>query len=113
MRHQAHRRKRGKKAMPRMHTVPTHLKTPETILSLAGVNLSIRQFLLVLIGASLSYRLWLFLGFLNGFLPGRLLVAVLPFGLALLVAFVQLAGRSLEVWLLVVLRFAVRPHILV
>src|SRR5579871_4085524 len=98
------------------HVVPTHLRTPETMLTLAGITLSVRQFLLLLLGAAMSYDLWLHLAMLGRWPAGlvlRLCVAVMPFGLAGAVAFVRLAGRALEIWVLVLLRYHRRPRLLV
>ena len=69
---------------PRHHThlVPTHVRTPETLLTLAGVSLSVKQFLLLLVGVALSYRVWLLLGILAQLPAGQVLrwiMTVLPF----------------------------------
>ncbi len=98
------------------HLVPTHLHTPETAFSFGSVSISVRQFLIVLIGSAISYDLWLHLTFF-AHLPGgyiaRLVLALLPVSLTLALAFLTYAGRSLEVWLLVLLRFWGRPKRLV
>ena len=100
----------------RNHVVPTHLRTPETILTLGGVSLSVRQFLLLLLGAALGYNLWLHLAFL-AMLPGgqivRLLLAGVPMLVAIALAFVRVAGRTLDRWLLVLLLYRQRPKRLV
>ena len=44
--------------MARTHVVPTHLKVPETVLTIGGLNLSVRQFFLLLLGLALGYQLW-------------------------------------------------------
>lgn len=97
----------------RTHLVPTHIKTPETLLTLAGVSLSVRQFLLLLTGVSLSYRLWLALTPL-AFLPaGTILqgvLAALPLGAALAFAFVFIAGRALDSWCVITIRYVLRPR---
>lgn len=95
------------------HIVPTHLRTPETLLTLAGFNLSIRQFLLLLLGATMSYNLWLHLALLGSSLAGqvlRLALALFPVLLTGLFAFVRLAGRTLDRWLLVLLWYLGRPR---
>ena len=102
--------------MPRTHTVPTHLKVPETVLSIAGVNISVRQFFVLLIGLAISYQLWSALSVFAGiaiFAVGRWIAAVLLLLLALAFAFVRLTGRTLDLWLLVLLRYALRPRRLV
>lgn len=97
----------------RTHVVPTHVRTPETLLTLAGVNLSVRQFLLILVGIALSYRVWLALALLSA-LPGgqvaRGVLTAIPLGMALAFAFVKLAARSLDAWCVVMLRYLLRPH---
>ena len=57
--------------------VPTHLKTPETVLALGGLSLSARQFLLLLVGAALSYDLWKHLEALITFPAGVFLAGAL------------------------------------
>ena len=97
----------------RTHLVPTHVRTPETLLTLAGVSLSVRQFLLILVGIALSYRIWLALGVLASLPAGQVVQWVLtaiPFLVALAFAFISLAARSLDVWFVVMLRYALRPH---
>jgi hypothetical protein len=100
----------------RTHVVPTHLHTPETAFSIGSVGISVRQFLVLLIGSAISYDLWLHLVALAG-LPGgqivRLLTALVPVSLTLAIAFLKIAGRPLETWLLVLLRFWGRPRRLV
>ena len=97
------------------HVVPTHLRTPETLLTIAGLNLSIRQFLLLLLGAATSYNFWLHLEALGFFGAGigqlfRLLLALLPTLVAMAFAFLRLAGRTLDRWLLVTLWYLGRPR---
>jgi hypothetical protein len=98
------------------HVVPTHLQTPETVLSLGGLSLSARQFLLLLVGAALAYDLWKHLEALLT-VPGGILLAAaltaLPFLGACALAFGRLAGRDLASWGLVLLRYLVRPTHLV
>ncbi len=100
----------------RSHVVPTHLHTPETVFSCGSLSISVRQFLVVLIGSALSYDLWLHLAALSH-VPGgqiaRLVLALLPMSLTLALAFLSIAGRALEIWLLVLLRFWGRPKRLV
>src|SRR5690242_13391122 len=94
---------------PRKHIVPTHLNLPDQVLTLWSFQLSARQLLLLLVGAGIGGTLWQHLAVLaqHG-LPGealRLILALLPFLLALFVACYQYAGRYLEVWLVVLLRY--------
>jgi hypothetical protein len=95
------------------HLVPTHIRTPETLITLAGVSLSVRQFLLILVGISLSYRLFLMLSVLALFPAGQILrwaLATLPLCVALAFAFVTLAARSLDAWCVVAVRYSLRPR---
>jgi hypothetical protein len=98
------------------HLVPTHVRAPETLLTLAGVSLSVRQFLLLLVSVALGYQVWRLCSGLAFGPAGQLLrglLTALPSGVALLCAFVSLAGRPLEIWGVVWLRYALRPHYLI
>ena len=102
--------------MRKSYVVPTHLRTPETILTLGGVSLSVRQFFLLLLGAAFSYDLWLHAGLLATFPGGQVLrglLAVVPALVAIALASVRIAGRGLDRWLLVVLLYRLRPKRLV
>lgn len=97
----------------RTHLVPTHVRTPETLITLAGVSLSIRQFLLILVGVALSYRVWLLFAVLSLVPAGQVLrwaLTVIPCCVALAFAFVSLAARTLDAWCVVMLRYAMRPR---
>jgi len=91
-------------------------------------GLTARQLLLLLLGCSIGYNLWHQLGLLSVYathsahgahgvfatyvLVGQLLriiVALLPVGATLALAFIHLAGRPLEVWLFVLVRYWNRP----
>ena len=99
--------------LPRRHIVPTHLNLPDQVLTLWSFSLTVRQLLLLLVGAGLGGTLWQHLAVLGQYgVPGealRLLLALLPFLLALIIACYQYAGRSLEVWCVVLLRYRLRP----
>jgi hypothetical protein len=98
------------------HIVPTHLGTPETVLSFGGLSLSARQFLLLLIGAALSYDAWKHLEFLISLPAGIVLASagsLLPMLLACACAFGQIAGRDLAPWALTLVRYLTRPRRLV
>ncbi len=100
-------------AARRTHLVPTHVRTPETLITLAGVSLSVRQFLLILVGIALSYRVWLLLSVLAPLPAGQVLrwiITAVPLCVAVAFAFVSLAARTLDVWCVVMLRYALRPH---
>ena len=98
---------------PRKHIVPTHLNLPDQVLTLWSFSLSARQLLLLLVGAGLGGTVWQHLAVLGHHaLLGqmlRLLVALVPFLLLAVLACYQYAGRYLEVWLLVLVRYELRP----
>jgi hypothetical protein len=80
-------------------------------------GLTARQLLLLLIGCSLGYNLWLHLGVLDTLaLPGQLLriaLALVPAVCAAILALISIADRPLEVWFLVLVRYWQRPRIYV
>ena len=94
---------------PLKHTVPTHLKVPDTVLTIGSLSLTARQFLILLIGSSLGYNLWHQLHVFSVYaVVGtglRVCLALVPALLALLFALVQVAGRPVEVWLFVLARY--------
>jgi len=97
---------------PRKHIVPTHLNLPDQVVTLWSFSLSARQFLLLLVGAGLGGTLWQHLAlFVYAGVPGevlRLCVALVPFVLLAVLAWYRVAGRFLEVWLIVLLRYRLR-----
>ena len=97
--------------MPTTHKVPTHISLPDKVV----FGLTARQLLLLLIGCSLGYNLWLHLGVFVAFaLPGQVLrigLALVPAGIAVALAFITVADRPLEVWLLVLVRYWQRPQV--
>jgi hypothetical protein len=87
------------------HTNPTQLNTPEKIIW----GLTARQLLILALGCSLGYKLWANLVFLltygvTGFAL-RLLLTALPVLVALTLAMVQLGGRYLEIWAILLLPY--------
>src|SRR6266699_5411902 len=98
---------------PRKHIVPTHLNVPDSVLTLWSFSLTARQLLLLLLGAGLGGDLWkreVIVGGPSVLGQGlRVLLALLPFLLALLLACYRDAGRYLEVWAIVLLRYSTRP----
>jgi hypothetical protein len=98
---------------PRKHIVPTHLNLPDQVLTLWSFSLSARQLLLLLVGAGIGGTVWQHLATLGHHtLAGqalRLFVALVPFLLVMVLACYQYAGRYLEVWLIVLLRYHLRP----
>ena len=93
------------------HKVPTHMSLPDKVV----FGLTARQLLLLLIGCSLGYNLWLHLGALAAFaLPGevlRIAITLIPAGVAAALALISIADRPLEVWLLVLVRYWQRPRV--
>ncbi len=87
------------------HTNPTQFNTPEKIIW----GLTARQLLILALGCSLGYKLWANLVFLLTFGVGgfalRLLLAAIPVLIALALAMVQLGGRYLEMWAILLLRY--------
>src|SRR5689334_4346153 len=98
---------------PRKHIVPTHLNLPDRVLTLWSCSLSARQLLLLLVGAGMGGTVWQHLVILGHHaLVGqalRLLVSLVPFLLLAVLACYQYAGRYLEVWLIVLVRYHLRP----
>jgi hypothetical protein len=98
----------------RKHIVPTHLNLPDQVLTVWSISLSARQLLLLLVGAGLGGTFWQHLALLGHHaLAGqaaRLLLALLPFLLLAVLACYQYAGRYLEVWFIVLLRYHLRPR---
>jgi len=98
---------------PRKHTVPTHLNLPDQVLTLWSFSLTARQLLLLLVGGGIGGTLWQHLAlFGHSAVAGeivRLLLSLPPFLLALFIAWYQHAGRSLEIWMVVLVRYRFRP----
>jgi hypothetical protein len=98
---------------PRKHTVPTHLSLPDQVLTLWSFSLTARALLLLLVGGGIGGTLWQHLTVLGHYtVPGeilRLLLSLAPFLLALFIAWYQHAGRYLEIWMVVLVRYRLRP----
>jgi hypothetical protein len=98
---------------PRKHTVPTHLQMPDQVLTLWSFSLTARQLLLLLVGGGIGGTMWQHLAlFGHSAVPGeivRLLLSLAPFLLALFIAWYQHAGRYLEIWMVVLVRYRLRP----
>jgi hypothetical protein len=86
---------------------------PDQVLTVWSLSLSARQLLLLLVGCGIGGTVWQHLAILShDAVPGeilRLLLSLPPFLLALLLAWYQFAGRYLEVWLIVLVRYWLRP----
>jgi hypothetical protein len=100
---------------PRKHTVPTHLNLPDQVLTLWSFSLTARQLLLLLVGGGIGGTLWQHLAlFGHSAVAGeivRLLLSLPPFLLALFIAWYQHAGRYLEIWMVVLVRYRFRPKL--
>jgi hypothetical protein len=99
--------------MQTTYKVPTHMNLPDKVV----FGLTARQLLLLLVGCSLGYNLWLHLGALDALaLPGqmlRIVLALVPAVCAATLALISVADRPLEVWFLVLVRYWQRPRIYV
>ncbi len=94
----------------RNHKVPTHMNIPDRVV----FGLTARQLLILLIGCSAGYDLWLQLHVLASYavlgVVVRAAIALLPAAASLALALLSVAGRPLEVWALVLLRYWQRPR---
>ncbi len=100
-------------SLARKHIVPTHLNVPDQVLTLWSFSLTARQLLLLLVGGGIGGTVWQHLTFLGHYaVPGgilRLLLSLPPFLLALFIAWYRYAGRYIEVWFVVLVRYRLRP----
>jgi hypothetical protein len=95
------------------YTVPTHINEPDKLL----FGLTARQLLVLITGASVTYAIWLqvltwAMAWGRGLLwsRGLALLVVLPLILVTLAfTFLQIADRSLELWVLVWIRAHLSP----
>lgn len=98
---------------PRKHIVPTHLNLPDQVLTLWSYSLTARQLLLLLVGGGFGGTIWQHLALFGHYaVPGeilRLLLSLPLFLLTLFIAWYQYAGRYLEVWFVVIVRYRLRP----
>jgi hypothetical protein len=99
--------------MQTTYKVPTHMNLPDKVV----FGLTARQLLLLRVGCSLGYNLWLHLSVLDALaLPGqmlRIVLALVPAVCAATLALISVADRPLEVWFLVLVRYWQRPRIYV
>ena len=98
---------------PRKQIVPTHLNVPDQVLTLWSFSSTARQLLLLLVGGGIGGTMCQHLALFGHFaVPGeivRLLLSLPPFLLTLFIAWYQHAGRYLEIWMVVLVRYRVRP----
>ncbi len=95
--------------------IPTHLSTPDLIFTFAFIRLTGRQLLVLMAGWSLLVQIFRATSVLSASgMAGnllRLLLCALLGVLSLLVAYLPIAGRPLESWGLVLLRYHLSPHV--
>src|SRR5260221_5022790 len=93
---------------PRKHIVPTHLNLPDQVLTLWSFSLSARALLLLLVGAGIGGTILQHLAVLGHHaVPGeilRLLLALLPLLLVLVLACYPHTRPYLEILLIVLMR---------
>ena len=91
------------------HQVPTHMNMPDKLV----FGLTAKQLLMTLIGGSAGYDIWIHLHILLAYgllgLLARLALSLIPAAIALSFALVNVAGRPLEMWALVWLRYVRQP----
>jgi hypothetical protein len=85
------------------------------VLTLWSFSLTARQLLLLLVGGGIGGTIWQHLAlFGHSAVAGeivRLLLSLPPFLLALFIAWYQHAGRYLEIWMVVLVRYKFRPKL--
>lgn len=99
------------------YQIPTHLKVADTItLEIFGFSLTItmRQGVIALLGGSLVYSAWSHLSWLDQWAGGGpllhyLLTGILAF-MTVVIATFRFRERSLEAWLMLVLRYHTRSR---
>jgi hypothetical protein len=91
------------------HQVPTHMNMPDKLV----FGLTAKQLLITLVGGSAGYDIWIHLHILLAYgllgLLARLALSLIPAAMALSFALVTVAGRPLETWALVWLRYLSQP----
>jgi hypothetical protein len=99
--------------VPRKHIVPTHLQMPDQVLTLWSFSLTARQLLLLLVGGGIGGTIWQHLTVLGYYAVAgeivRLLLSLPLFVLVLFIAWYQHAGRYLEIWFVVLVRYRLHP----
>lgn len=100
--------------LPKRYQVPTHLQVADK-LAFGPVSVTMRQGAILLLGAALAYECWHLLALLAEVGLGwlRLSVALVVVGLSVVLAQVRLAGRHLELWALIWLRYRWQPRVYV
>ncbi len=96
--------------MPARYQIPTRLQTEDTVLTIGGLALTMRQSLILFLGSCVALLCWHALSPLLqgwggvGFVLHLVLTAV-PILLAFVLAMTRLRGRSLELWAIILWRY--------
>jgi hypothetical protein len=93
------------------HTIP-QLNVPDYVFSFAGFDISVRQFLLLVLGLLLCLNVWPVLAFAGD--EGSMIRWLLespPMLLAVAFGWVRVGGRPLEERLFLMLRFYAQPRV--
>jgi hypothetical protein len=102
-----------KKSQRYTYHIPVRLSTEDKLIVLGPLSLTLRQAFLLTLFGSLTLDLWrgsTILATWGGIgLVVRLVIAALPAGVGLMWAFVSLAGRYMEDWGLILLRYLIQP----
>jgi hypothetical protein len=100
--------------MPPRYQIPTRLQTEDTVLTIGGLALTMRQSLILFLGGCVALPCWHALSpFLQG-LGGvgfllRLALTAVPIFLSLALALTRLQGRYLEYWAIILWRYSHLP----
>jgi PrgI family protein len=93
--------------------VPIHMNMPDKVV----FGLTARQLLILLIGCSAGYDLYLQLHVLSVYVVAgmivRIAIASIPVVIALVLALLSIEGRPLEIWLFVLIRYWQHPQLYV
>jgi hypothetical protein len=96
--------------MPTRYQIPTRLQTEDTVLTIGGLALTMRQSLILFLGSCVALPCWHALSPLLqgwggvGFVLHLVLTAI-PIVLALVLAMTRLQGRYLELWAIILWRY--------
>jgi len=104
--------------MPQRTQIPTRLQTEDTVLTIGGLALTMRQSLILFLGGCVALACWHalkppFEGWGGVGFVLRLIVTALPVLLALILALTRLQGRSFEQWAIILWRYWCLPKYLI
>ena len=96
------------------HTVP-RLDTPDYILSFGSIDISVRQFLLLILSLLVSVNVWMSLSWMNDGFTSVLFWFLIVFPVVVAIAFgwVKIQGKSLEYRVMAMLRYLKMPRVYV